>query len=138
LSKYHESDVDDNDNAKRRLLIDVSYTIKTDQGTGIQRVVKSIIKECYNQDNIECIAFLRIGDTIWEPLLWLKEIGVLKYNNTDKQLRQLHIKPGDVLLMLDALHQVCSYHLTSVAVLWTDDCILTSWHKTVTKKVSIV
>jgi glycosyltransferase involved in cell wall biosynthesis len=89
---------------KSRLFIDVSHISNHDHETGIQRVVKEIIKAayCYDIPAIDPIAFqLKDG----KPKIarqWLSKSGLLMNHELNAGDVFPELLPGDIILMLDS------------------------------------
>lgn len=98
-----KSGVYKNDNySTKRILLDVSEVAKEDIGTGIQRVVKNIVKVAYHKENYNAIATQRIGELLYEPADWLDK-NRLKKNDTEYELNKINFTKDDTLIILDAV-----------------------------------
>lgn len=93
--------------SRRRLIVDVSHIAQTDHETGIQRVVKEIVRGlyCAKRAGFEPLAVELVDGNIVEASRWLqakglqisREITVPAY-----QRKAVSFRPGDVFLMLDS------------------------------------
>jgi glycosyltransferase involved in cell wall biosynthesis len=83
----------------RRLLVDVTGTIKRDAGTGIQRVVKQVTAALYNGAvyDIPAIAVRCEGARLFTCNAFLADLKIAGVAGED---REIEIEPGDRLLML--------------------------------------
>lgn len=82
----------------RRLLIDVTGTIQRDAGTGIQRVVKEVVRACRNGDAFEIEAFaVRCAQgRLYRANAFAASLGAAP-RGADTEIE---IQPGDRFLML--------------------------------------
>ena len=91
---------------RRRLFIDVSHIAQSDHQTGIQRVVREIVRTLYCSEHavIEPVAVELVDGNLLIAKGWLASQGLL----LPKELELLamnpivEFNPGDVLLMLDS------------------------------------
>lgn len=88
-----------------RIVIDVTSTARHDHRSGIQRVVRNIVRElyCSNRSGIDVQAVAFSGDGVLVPNSFLKSLGVLLPHEIAGQNKAAAIEwgPRDVLLMLD-------------------------------------
>lgn len=103
IFEKHKDNVYQGNNIKYpRILVDMSRLVLTNRITGIERVVKQIIKEGYKQGNCEFIAVQKVKDSLAEPIYWLKENQILQDDNDElSDYRMVCINEGDILLLLD-------------------------------------
>lgn len=87
----------------RRILLDMSQLGWFNNQTGIQRVVKNLIIEGYNQNEYEFVAVQRFKDILVEPMEWLEKNKIISSNNLKVRWRKVNPKKGDVLLLADAI-----------------------------------
>lgn len=86
----------------KRLLIDMSEIARKDMGTGIQRVVRNIVKATYSQESYNAIAVQRIGQSLYEPSEWLDK-NKIKKNCTGYQFNKINFTKDDTLIILDSV-----------------------------------
>lgn len=88
-----------------RLFIDVSHIARFDHETGIQRVVKEIVKAayCFDSPCFEPIAFILDAGKLKPATNWLMKTGLI-FDHESQSLPEenLEFRPGDILLMLDS------------------------------------
>ena len=91
--------------APRRVLVDVSHIAVVDHGTGIQRVVRNIVRwlYCSARPGVQVIAVRLEGDALIEATDWLDVHGLrtpieVEYGGNTP----VHLQWGDCLLMLDS------------------------------------
>lgn len=92
---------------KRRLFIDVSHIAQTDLKTGIQRVVREIVRELYCSEkmvDIEPVAVELIAGSLHIAVNWLLAQGLVLPVEAEYMKKQspIDFRPGDILLMLDS------------------------------------
>jgi glycosyltransferase involved in cell wall biosynthesis len=92
---------------RRRLFIDVSHIAQTDLRTGIQRVVKEIVRGLYcsaDTMGIEPVAVELAHGSLQIAVGWLQSQGLLLSAESEylKENARIEFQPGDVLLMLDS------------------------------------
>ena len=85
--------------AARRLLVDVTGTVKSDAGTGIQRVVKEVAAALYKGEayDIPAIAVRCEGARLMSCNAFLADLKVAASAGPDVEIT---VEPGDRLLML--------------------------------------
>ncbi len=86
------------------LYIDVSHIAQSDQQSGIQRVVKEIVRALYStqRSDIKPIAVeLRRGQ-LYVAHNWLHKQGLLPPNKLKRLSQPIIFRNGDILLMLDS------------------------------------
>jgi len=90
--------------ARRRMIVDVSYTSRTNPETGISRVVKKTVNAgyCRTTPGVDTIAVRREGNTLVEATDWLTEQGLLLPNEVAKGKADVEFQANDILLMLDS------------------------------------
>lgn len=89
---------------QRRLVIDVSHIAQHDHETGIQRVVKEIVKALYlgtYKDFLPLAVELK-GNELAEAKNWLDSTSILAEGEKISGPCKVEFAPGDVLLMLDS------------------------------------
>jgi len=97
VKKIRSSAVKKTDNTKRKLLIDCSFTYNSDLNTGIQRVVRNIIKNIkpYAQENnLELHIVTLLNNVIVE--VDIDELRVKK-NTTNSKIHMLYSKIATIL-----------------------------------------
>lgn len=92
---------------RRRLFIDVSHISQTDHKTGIQRVVKEIVRGLYcSEENmgIEPVAVELAQGSLQIAAGWLQSQGLLLPTELEylKENILINFQPGDIVLMLDS------------------------------------
>ena len=91
---------------KSRLIIDVSHIAQKDHKTGIQRVVKEIVRALYCSEKIEVepVAVELVNGSIKIAEDWLQSQNLLVPTESEilKDNILIEFRPGDVLLMLDS------------------------------------
>lgn len=89
-----------------RLFIDVSYIAKFDHETGIQRVVKEIVKAayCFDSPCFEPVAFVLENGKLKSATTWLTKTGMLLNHEfqPEEESQYYEFRPGDILFMLDS------------------------------------
>ncbi len=92
--------------AKRRLIIDVSYIAKTDNQTGIPRVVKQIVQAfyCSARAGFEPLAVELVDGELRVASTWLLNQKLLfeQSEAIQNQFVPIRFQAGDVMLMLDS------------------------------------
>lgn len=92
---------------RRRLIIDVSHIAQSDHKTGIQRVVKEIVKSVYccpGRSDFEPLAVELVDGCLRVASAWLLEQGLLLPQEETSQSMDSSVEfcAGDVFLMLDS------------------------------------
>jgi glycosyltransferase involved in cell wall biosynthesis len=89
---------------RRRLYIDVSHIAQKDFETGIQRVVKELVRALYTAGfkGIEAIAVELNNGEIIEARAWCQSKGLLAPSENNATLSPIEFSSGDILLMLDS------------------------------------
>lgn len=90
---------------RKRIIIDVSHIVKMDHKTGIQRVVREIVRAAYCRPSpgIDFIAVYREGERLFEAKDWLSDQGLLlAIENSESLGSEIHFNSNDVLLLLDS------------------------------------
>ncbi len=91
---------------RRRIFVDVSHIAQTDHQTGIQRVVKEIIRAwyCSKHAGIEPVAVELVDGNLQIAKDWLQSQGLLLPIELEHLAinPMIEFRPGDVLLMLDS------------------------------------
>ena len=92
--------------ARQRILVDVTHITDTDHQTGIQRVVRNIVRWLYCSDRagFEAVAVHLEGGSLIRASAWLKAQGLLVGNESSapNQESAIDLRWGDILLMLDS------------------------------------
>lgn len=92
--------------AKRRLIIDVSHIAQYDHESGIQRVVKRVVKSmyCSSRTGFEPFAVELIDGVLRVASTWLSGKGLSVAEDIQRQgvSAEIVFRQGDVLLMLDS------------------------------------
>ena len=87
-----------------RLYIDVSHVVQSDHETGIQRVVKEIVKALYIGDLKEIVPVaveLKSGNLL-EARDWLGTKGIITAGEKQQTPSPIEFARGDIFLMLDS------------------------------------
>lgn len=89
---------------RRRLYIDVSHIAQADHETGIQRVVKEVVRAFYtgNFSEIDPVAVVLIEGELFEANNWLDSKGILAASERTPASSRIEFARGDILLMLDS------------------------------------
>lgn len=88
--------------SSKRILVDMSEVANEDLGTGIQRVVKNIVKVSYMQKKYCTVSVQRIGEAFYEPSNWLDR-NQIKRNYTGYEINKIEFIKGDTLIILDSV-----------------------------------
>lgn len=90
--------------ARPRLFLDVSHIVQGDHGTGIQRVVKEVVRSSYCSDRADfaAVAIERQDDAIIPANAWLEKQGLLLPHEVLTRPEPIQFRPGDHLLMIDS------------------------------------
>jgi len=94
--------------SRRRIHIDVTHIANKDFGSGIQRVVKEIVRELYHSDatGVEPMAIRFDGDRFVSATQWLSANSITIKDehpcNGSGETGGIAFQPGDILLMLDS------------------------------------
>ena len=90
---------------RRRVLVDVSHIADLDHGTGIQRVVRTVVRwfYCSNRGDFEPVAVRLFNGKLVEASAWLDASRLLTGgDDLDHPAAEISLQPGDLLLMLDS------------------------------------
>ena len=92
--------------ARQRILVDVTHITDTDHQTGIQRVVRNIVRwlYCSNRAGFEAVAVRLEAGALVQASKWLRTEGLLVGNESAASEREeaIDLRWGDTLLMLDS------------------------------------
>lgn len=92
--------------ARRRVFVDVSHIAQCDHRTGIQRVVREIVRALYCSEHagFEPIAVELVGGVLQVATAWLDRMGLLleQEKRSTSTMAPVSFRAGDVLLMLDS------------------------------------
>jgi glycosyltransferase involved in cell wall biosynthesis len=92
--------------ARQRILVDVTHITDTDHQTGIQRVVRNIVRwlYCSNRAGFEAVAVRLDVGTVVHASKWLRTQGLLVGNEgaASEHEEVIDLRWGDILLMLDS------------------------------------
>lgn len=91
--------------ARTRLIVDCSHIARIDHGSGIQRVVREIVRElyCSARHGFEALGARRIDDRIFPANDWLNQRRLLlPYELEEGKLDPVEFRRSDHLLMLDS------------------------------------
>jgi len=88
---------------RRRLFVDVSHIAQFDFKTGVQRVVKEIVRAlyCSPRPGVEAIAVELIDGDLRIARSWLQGRGLLLPQEIERE-EFITFRPGDAILMLDS------------------------------------
>lgn len=91
---------------RRSIFVDVSHIAQTDHGTGIQRVVKEIVRAlyCSGHAGFEPVAVELVDGNLQIAKGWLQSQGLLLPGELERLAinPMIEFRPGDALLMLDS------------------------------------
>lgn len=87
---------------KLNIMLDMSGIIENDKKTGIQRVVKNIVRASYSQNKYEILVTRRLVNSLVEPSEWLQK-NDLKVNKTNCINNKIEYSNGDVFVLLDTI-----------------------------------
>jgi glycosyltransferase involved in cell wall biosynthesis len=91
---------------QQRILIDVSHLANSDHGTGIQRVVRNIVRWFYTSERagFQPLAVRLVEDVLVEANDWLVAEGLVhpSEHNDSAATQKINVMQGDILLMLDS------------------------------------
>ena len=92
--------------SRQRILVDVTHITDSDLQTGIQRVVRNIVRwlYCSNRTGFEVVAVRLESNVLVEASAWLQVQGLLYGDRllSGREGAAINLRWGDLLLMLDS------------------------------------